>query len=234
MSLSYMINQLGGEMIAPQSVITQKLERIEAFVFDWDGVFNDGIKGENAPGYFSEASAMGLNMLRYGFWLTRHQLPKVAIITGQYNPTAFHFAEREHLHQVYRKFPHKLPALNHFCNTHHLKPEQVAFIYDDILDLSVARVSGLRCCVRNPAAFLFGDYVRREKVADYYTAHTGGQHAVREICELLIGLMNCYDEVVHSRTLYDEEYFRYWHERNRVETEFFRGKDGKVIADQPS
>ena len=36
--------EIGGEFITPFSILEQKVQNIQAIIFDWDGVFNNGIK----------------------------------------------------------------------------------------------------------------------------------------------------------------------------------------------
>ena len=42
---------VGGEFVSSPILISKKLKKIKALVFDWDGVFNDGVKasGEGSP-----------------------------------------------------------------------------------------------------------------------------------------------------------------------------------------
>ena len=55
----------GGEFITPPFVLMEKLKNIKAIVFDWDGVFNEGVKGGGNHSGFSEIDSMGTNMLRF-------------------------------------------------------------------------------------------------------------------------------------------------------------------------
>ena len=58
----------GGEFVSPPSVFIDKLKKIKAVLFDWDGVFNDGFKRGVDGSIFSEVDAMGTNLLRYALW----------------------------------------------------------------------------------------------------------------------------------------------------------------------
>src|SRR5579872_4420715 len=86
---------LGGRFITPAETIKSKLQDIQAFIFDWDGVFNTGFKSEVAPSLFSEIDAAGLNLMRYGYYRINKTLPLCGIITGEENPAAVHFSKRE-------------------------------------------------------------------------------------------------------------------------------------------
>ena len=99
--MSRHFSALNGSFIIPAVRIAAKLKKIRAVIFDWDGVFNDGFKGESFSSTFGEADSMGINMLRYGLWRQNGQLPAVAIISGESNQTSLQFARREHFHDVY-------------------------------------------------------------------------------------------------------------------------------------
>ncbi|MCA6414654.1 MAG: phosphatase, partial [Cytophagales bacterium] len=53
--------EIGGRFCIPAVDIQRKLENIKAFVFDWDGVFNDGSKRDQTGSGFTEPDAMGTN-----------------------------------------------------------------------------------------------------------------------------------------------------------------------------
>src|SRR4051812_22453306 len=117
--------ELGGRFCRPFAEFKDRLSKIKAYVFDWDGVFNDGVKPDSnraAQGGspFSEIDSMGTNMLRFGHWMATGELPFVAIITGEENPTAQYLAQREHFHAVYFKSANKLIAFEHFLRENHL------------------------------------------------------------------------------------------------------------------
>lgn len=207
----------GGELrISPDDLRT-RLSRVKCFLFDWDGVFNTGVKGTGAPSGFSESDAMGTNLLRFGWWLRDDHLPLVGILTGQNNPAAVDLAEREHFHIVYRGFLDKLLALRDLQERFEVRPEQVCFVFDDILDLGVADACGMRILVRNDAAPLLRSWARRKERFDYGTGREGGRHAVREAAELMLGLSGRYDEAVRERSIHSERYRRYLGQRKESE-----------------
>jgi 3-deoxy-D-manno-octulosonate 8-phosphate phosphatase (KDO 8-P phosphatase) len=106
----------------------------------------------------------------------------------------------------------------------------VAFVFDDVLDLSVASKAQLRFMVRRTASPLLMQYVRINRLADYITAHSGNNHAVREICELLLGLSGMYETVVSKRSAYDAQYARYIETRNQIPTMFFTREAEGIVA----
>src|SRR4051812_41410645 len=95
MDIQATFTSIGGKFISDASSISKKLEGIKAFIFDWDGVFNNGQKLGSGSSSFSEVDSMGTNLLRYSHFLKHDKLPLTAIISGERNETAFYFCQRE-------------------------------------------------------------------------------------------------------------------------------------------
>jgi 3-deoxy-D-manno-octulosonate 8-phosphate phosphatase (KDO 8-P phosphatase) len=206
----------GGELRVSLGDMRTRLAGVKAFLFDWDGVFNAGVKGTGTPSGFSESDAMGTNLLRFGWWLRDDRVPFVGILTGQDNPAAVSLAERESFQVVYRGFLDKMHALGDLQTRFDIRAEQICFLFDDVLDLGVAHACGLRILVRNGAAPLLRVWAEREQRFDYATGREGGRHAVREASELMLGLVDRYDEAVRERSVHSERYRRYLVQRNET------------------
>lgn len=219
---------LGGEFVISPKEIKDALRIVKCFIFDWDGVFNNGQKGMNTASTFAEADSMGINLLRYGYWLINNELPYIAIITGENNETATKFAEREHFSLVYLKIKDKRIALEHICKTVKLNPDQISCVYDDVNDLSMSQDCGLKIQVRRDASPLFMRFSLKHSFCDYITGHTGQECAVREVCELLLGLIGIYEQVVKYRVAFDETYRSYWQARNGIKPKYFISSDGEI------
>jgi 3-deoxy-D-manno-octulosonate 8-phosphate phosphatase (KDO 8-P phosphatase) len=219
---------LGGEFVTSAFELHKKLNITRAFLFDWDGVFNTGTKGHGQTSLYSEVDSMGINMLRFAYWLKNKQMPLIAIITGENNLSAFQLAQREHFDAVYFHVNHKIEALSHLKQRHIIENEQVLFCFDDILDVSLAEVVGARFLVKRKSNPLFLNYAKKHQICDYITGSESGQHAVREICELVLGIEDVYDETISKRIAYSNEYQTYLKERNQIETLFFTKKDNEI------
>lgn len=219
---------LGAKFIAPFEEIKTKLQTIKAVIYDWDGVFNDGSKTANGSSNFSEVDSMGTNLLRYSFYLKNGKLPLSAIISGEKNETAFYFSKRECFHySVFKASNNKLEALNIICEEEKIKPSEVLYVFDDVLDLSIAEISGVRILVNQKVNPLFVDYCAKKKLADYLTASSGGSFAVREATELLIELNGNYNEVITNRRNNADTYKAYLEKRREVDTQYYTFTDGK-------
>jgi 3-deoxy-D-manno-octulosonate 8-phosphate phosphatase (KDO 8-P phosphatase) len=219
----------GGCFVTPVEELTHKLEQCRAIVFDWDGVFNAGRKGHSSSSGFSEADSMGTNMLRYGLWRRLGQLPYAAIISGENNESAIAFAEREHLTAVFTGMRDKKQVITHICENDDLQPQQIACVFDDINDLPMAAECGLRFRVRRNASPMFAEFADRREYCDYVTGANSDSFAVREICELMLGLMNSYTDVVASRVARDARYEDYFTIRQAVVTRLYGQEDEAIV-----
>lgn len=221
---------IGGQFITPAESIAEKLKNIKAFVFDWDGVFNTAIKSSGHPNGFSEADSMGINLLRYDYYFSNQQIPISAIITGEENPTAFDFARRERFYAVYFKIKNKVEALNHFCKTYKIKPENIAWFFDDVLDFGMAQQCGLRFYLGRKSQPLTNNFVFENGFVDYITGHEGGQNALRECCELIMGLNGNFETLLKNRMNFDPHYANYFVKRNEIKPLIYT-KNGNEIQE---
>lgn len=219
---------IGAEFLIPQYKISEKLQGIKAFVFDWDGVFNNGEKHSNGSSSFNEIDSMGTNLLRFSHYIKSKKLPHTAIISGEKNETAFFFAKREHFNSSYSKFSDKKIALQHFCEAHQIKPAEVCYFFDDVLDLPIASVAGLRIFIKRKQGLQFTNYVKQNHLADYITASNSGEFAVREACEMLMAANGVFDQAITHRMNFDDSYKQYIAARNDTPTHFYTLSNGEV------
>ncbi len=210
------ISGIRGELVIKPEKFKKKTERVKALIFDWDGIFNDGKKGQ-IPSTFNEIDSMGVNMLRFGYYLIHHSNPYTAIVTGEKNETAIKWAEREHFHDVFFRVKNKGDVLDAIIRNNSLEPEEIMFVFDDIHDLSLANQVGLRILVKNPGASLFAEYCKKMSYCDYITCNTGGNMAIREISELLLKTINRFEDTIKYRMDFHGRYYEYLETRNLVQ-----------------
>jgi 3-deoxy-D-manno-octulosonate 8-phosphate phosphatase (KDO 8-P phosphatase) len=213
-------SRLGGTFVTPIGTLIERMRTIRGFVSDWDGVFNQGAKGEGAESTYSEPDSMGINLLRYALWRQHGELPIAALITGAENPSARSFALREHFHAVYFGSRNKTVAIEALCRTQRVSSDRLICVFDDVNDLGMAFACGIRVFVQRSASPLLREYVVRQGLCDYVTAHSPERHAVREVCELLLGLLGAFEAVVASRVAWDTSYAEYFAKRQALATEF--------------
>jgi len=217
-----------GRFITDPVTIRQRFEKIRAYVFDWDGVFNNGEKGEGGSSPFNEIDSMGTNLLRFNHYLRTGELPVFVIISGESNKAAQTLARRERFHVVYSGIKHKIEALEHLCKAYDMQPAEIAFMFDDVLDLSVAAKTTVRVMVGRQCNPILTDYAIRNELVDYITANTGGANAVREMTELAIGMNGMENETLEHRISFSQQYQDYLQLRQKSEPLFYTSKDSKI------
>ena len=218
-----------GEFVTNPLTLKQKLRQVKAFIFDWDGVFNNGQKNIAGDSGFSEIDSMGINMMRFCHTLQNKQLPVTAIITGENNKLAFSFAERENFNAVYYKMANKEKALMHLCERYKLSPADIMFVYDDVLDLAAAKLAGVKFMIGRTCNPLLIKYATENRMVDYITKHDGSSNALREVSEMVMTFSNNYNLTIEHRIRFSEVYQSYIKQRQTVTPELFTLKDNAII-----
>ncbi len=209
--------------------IAEKLQKIRAFIFDWDGVFNNGAKDSEGASPFNEVDAMGTNLLRFNHYLRNGEPPVTMVISGERNPAAIRFAEREHLHAVYCGIKYKAVALDHLQKAYGIADEEVAFFFDDVLDFSVSARAGLRIMIGRACNPLMIRWAAEKGYIDYCTAADGTSFGLREGMELLKGLSGRFEDTISERANFTQTYTDYLAARNLVKPQYFTVKDSTII-----
>jgi 3-deoxy-D-manno-octulosonate 8-phosphate phosphatase (KDO 8-P phosphatase) len=105
----------------------------------------------------------------------------------------------------------------------------VLFVFDDILDFSVAKLVGVRMMIKHQGNPLTIEYATKNRLVDYVTANDGGNNGIREVCELILLLTNNFQKVVEMRTKYSPEYKHYIATRAEIATSSFTAEDDNII-----
>jgi YrbI family 3-deoxy-D-manno-octulosonate 8-phosphate phosphatase len=103
----------------------------------------------------------------------------VAIISGEDSAIVHARAAKLKIDDVFCDATNKRAAIDELCDRHKIELDEVAFIGDDLNDLSALECVGLACAVSDAAEPV-------KAIAHYVTQRRGGDGAVREVCELLI------------------------------------------------
>jgi 3-deoxy-D-manno-octulosonate 8-phosphate phosphatase (KDO 8-P phosphatase) len=215
----------GGLFVSPMLQMAQKAKDVNTLIFDWDGVFHEGQKDSAGSSRFSEVDSMGVNMLRFGLFLQNGVLPFTAILTGENNPTAQAFAKREHFDLMVYQAKDKKSVFERLAISENLHAQQAAFFFDDILDLGLAREVGVRFYLLRKANPMLNQYVFQHKMADYASGSSGGQHGLRECCEVMLAAMKQFQATLEHRAQMSPVYLDYWEQRNQRETKIVSAND---------
>ena len=103
----------------------------------------------------------------------------IGIITGRNDPCVLARMSQLGVTEYHAGFESKLPKLKAIRKKYGLKPEEMAYMGDDWIDLDPMRTVGMPIAVANAVAQV-------KKEARYITAARGGEGAVREAIEFLL------------------------------------------------
>ena len=218
----------GGKFITPSSTLQDKLINIKALLFDWDGVFNSGEKSDT-PSSFNEVDSMGINMLRFGYFMMLGHIPYTAIVTGETNQAGFRWAKRERFDNVFYQVKNKVDLLPVLKEKHNIEPDQVLFVFDDILDLSLARQCGARFLVNRKANPLFNAYCIKNNLCDYLTYSSGDKNALREVSEIVLDGLGKFEETIEERIQFNGSYMDFLAQKMPKETKYLKSEGGAFI-----
>ena len=162
------------------------LSNIQLLILDVDGVLTDGGIIRDDAGQqikrFHVRDGAGLVMWRR---LNKH----TAIITGKESQVVAHRAEELGIEHVFQNVSNKLEVFTELCTELNVRPEQVAYVGDDLPDLAVMKRVAVPIAVADAV-----EEVRA--VAKYVTRYPGGYGAVRDAIEFLCKEMNLWPEVL--------------------------------------
>ena len=103
----------------------------------------------------------------------------IGIITGRNDPCVLARMSQLGVTEYHAGFESKLPKLEAIRKKYGLRPEEMAYMGDDWIDLDPMRSVGMPIAVANAVAQV-------KKEARYITAARGGEGAVREAIEFLL------------------------------------------------
>jgi len=188
--------------------------QIKALILDWDGVWTNGRKRPDGQSDFSEHDTMGLNLLRFAHYAATGELLRVAIVTGERNPTAEFLVQREHFDDFIFYARDKTKAIPLLEARWGVPADQWGFVFDDVLDLGLAALVGRRAMVQWDFTKAIQDVAQAEGLVDEWIQPEG---AVRRWCESYLIEMDWLHTAVAERRAWSPRYQAYWALRNEVQ-----------------
>ncbi|HVO66860.1 MAG TPA: HAD hydrolase family protein [Syntrophales bacterium] len=157
-------------------VLNEKIKAISLLVLDVDGVMTDGKIIIDDMGReiknFDVKDGHGLKILmRYGI--------DVVLLTGRRSAVVEHRARDLGIREVHQGILNKLEIFEEILRKRSLGYGNIAFIGDDIVDIPLLKRVGFSVAVADASKDV-------KKCVDYVTKKTGGDGAVREVCELIL------------------------------------------------
>jgi len=160
---------------------------IELLVLDVDGVLTDGGLIIHADGTESKRFH---TLDGHGIRMWQRAGGKVALISGRYSGPVDRRATELGISYVLQDCHSKLPAMEQLLRDTGLKPENAAYVGDDLMDLPPMRRVGFAVAVADAV-----DEVKAQ--ADYVTTRVGGSGAVREVIEHILKNSGRWDDLVN-------------------------------------
>jgi len=171
--------------------LDKKAKKIKLLLLDVDGVLTDGsiIYGEADQEFklFNVKDGLGIK-------LAQAARIQIGIITGRTSEVVKKRADELNIEILHQGQKDKLEAYEQIKKQFNLTDNQIAYIGDDLNDLTLIQQVGLSIAVNDAC-----DEVKKE--VDYITEKPGGKGAVREVTELILknqgkwhALMGSYNE----------------------------------------
>ncbi len=182
-----------------------RARKIKLLLFDVDGVLTDGKlfflpddseQGASRP---SAAQSAQRQIEVKGFHahdgaaisLARLAGIKTGLITTRISETVALRARDLKLEHVHQGIQDKRACFEEVIKQEGLKPEEAAFVGDDVIDLPAMRAGGLAIAVQNART-----EVKQE--AHYITPHAGGEGALRDAVEFILKAQGKWKKVVED------------------------------------
>ena len=189
----------------PKRSARSRPRKIKLLLFDVDGVLTDGKlfflpasagtqldvpkTGHSSPGRiefkgFHAHDGVAISLARLGGIQT-------GLITKRVSETVTQRARDLKLEYVYQGVDDKRACFEKIAKEAGLKPEEAAFVGDDVIDLPAMRAAGLAIAVKNARS-----EVKRE--AHYVTPHIGGDGALRDAVEFILKAQGNWQRVLKA------------------------------------
>jgi len=157
-------------------MVTEKLKQIRLLLLDVDGVLTGGeiIYGDNGEQYkvFNVKDGLGIRLLKEAGL-------GVGVVTGRTGNALLHRCRNLGIDLIFDGIRYKNEALDTIQARTGIALEAMAFIGDDLPDLSIMKRVGLAVAVADAH-----ETIRR--IAHLTTLAPGGRGAVREMCEAIL------------------------------------------------
>lgn len=168
--------------------LIEKAKAVRLLILDVDGVLTAGnlIYTKDAIHHkaFSVYDGLGIKLLQ-------KTGVDVGIITSCKSDIIKRRAQDLGIQHMYQGFDDKMQPYQELKHKLSLSDQQVAYVGDDLPDLPIIRRVGLGMTVANAPQIM-------QQQAAYVSKASGGQGAVREICEFIMQAQGTYSDIIES------------------------------------
>jgi len=162
------------EINSDDPALITRVEGLRLLVFDFDGVFTDNSV------YVSETGRESVRCNRSdGLGLRRLEASGIEpiILSTERNPVVLARARKLKIY-AQNNLPDKALALRNEANKRTLALAEVGYVGNDINDVDCLQIAGLSIVVADA-------WPEVTEIAQYKTKRTGGNGAVREVCDVI-------------------------------------------------
>jgi 3-deoxy-D-manno-octulosonate 8-phosphate phosphatase (KDO 8-P phosphatase) len=170
--------------------LAKRAKQIKILLMDVDGTLTSG-----AVTLLSQPDGSALEIKTFdahdgqGLTLARTAGLRTGVITGRESPALRHRAREMDIEFVYEKQSHKIAAYEEILTKSGAKESEVAYLGDDLPDLTVMRRVGLAVAVGDATAEV-------KQAAHHVTQAIGGKGAARELIELILKSKGIWKETI--------------------------------------
>jgi 3-deoxy-D-manno-octulosonate 8-phosphate phosphatase (KDO 8-P phosphatase) len=170
--------------------VAKRAKQIKVFLMDVDGTITDG-----SVTLLSQPDGSALEIKTFdahdgqGLALAHTAGIRTGVITGRGSAALQRRCRELGIEFVYEKQPHKIAAYEEILKKTGAKESEVAYLGDDLPDLTVMRRVGLAVAVGDAAPEL-------KSLAHYVTAAIGGKGAAREVVEVILKSRGIWKEMI--------------------------------------
>jgi 3-deoxy-D-manno-octulosonate 8-phosphate phosphatase (KDO 8-P phosphatase) len=170
--------------------LKKRAAKIKVVLMDVDGTITDG-----SVTLLSQPDGSALEIKTFdahdgqGLSLGRTAGLRMGVITGRESPALRRRMQELGVEFVYEKQPHKIAAYEEIVQKTGVTEDEVAYLGDDLPDITVMRRVGLAVAVGNAAPEV-------KSAAHHTTLRTGGKGAARELIELILKSKGVWNDMI--------------------------------------
>ena len=172
------------------SKLARRAKNIQVLLMDVDGTLTDG-----SVTLLSQTDGSALEIKNFdahdgqGLTLAVTAGLRTGVITGRSSPALRRRCKELDIEFVYEKQGHKIAAYEDVLRKTGVQESEVAFLGDDLPDLTIMKRVGLAVAVGNAT-------VDVRRAAHYTTKATGGKGAAREVVEIILKSKGIWEEMI--------------------------------------
>ncbi len=171
-----------------EAKIQEKARKVKGLFLDVDGILTSGEICYDASGEeikcFSVKDGLGIKLLQKAGI-------EIAIISSRKSKVVTLRAKELGIKWIFQGKLNKVKTFEYLCEFLKIKPEEVCYMGDDLVDLPLIKMAGFSVTVPEAAEEV-------KIYADYITSSPGGKGAVREITEIILKSKKLWQDLINS------------------------------------